>query len=57
MIDGQAQMERTMKILRAEGERFSLEEVDVYEQQRPPMIEMKVYRGRHSRLQHHEKTG
>jgi hypothetical protein len=55
MIDAQAQMERTMKILRAEDGRFSLEEVDVYEQQRPPMIDMRVYRGRHARLQHQEK--
>jgi hypothetical protein len=56
MIDLHAQMERTMKILRAEDEHFSLEEVDVYEQQRPPMIEMKVYRGRHARMQPHEKA-
>jgi nucleotide-binding universal stress UspA family protein len=57
MIDAHAQMERTMKILRAEEDHFSLEEVDVYEQQRPPMIEMRVYRGRHARMQQHEKPG
>jgi hypothetical protein len=34
-----------MKLLRVEEERFYLEEVDVHEQRRPPMIEVREYRG------------
>ena len=45
LIDSQAAIERTMKLLRVEEERFYLEEVDVREQKRPPMIEVKEYRG------------
>jgi len=45
LIDPQAAIERTMKLLRVEEERFYLEEVDVREQRRPPMIEVKEYRG------------
>jgi glucosyl-3-phosphoglycerate synthase len=39
--------ERTMKILRADGPQFHLEELDVHEQKRQPMIEVKQYLGRH----------
>ena len=45
LIDSEAAMERTMKLLCVEEERFHLEEVDVHEQKRPPMIEVKEYRG------------
>ncbi|HST22286.1 MAG TPA: glucosyl-3-phosphoglycerate synthase, partial [Blastocatellia bacterium] len=48
LIDREAPMERTMKLLRVEEQRFHLEEVDVHEQQRPPMIEVREYRGRHT---------
>jgi glucosyl-3-phosphoglycerate synthase len=48
LIDGEAPMERTMKLLRVEEQRFHLEEVDVHEQKRPPMIEVREYRGRHA---------
>jgi hypothetical protein len=50
IIDSTASMERTMKLLRLEEEQLHLEEVDVHEQRRPPMIEVKEYRGRHARL-------
>lgn len=40
-------MERTMKLLRVDEQRFHLEEVDVHEQQRPPMIDIREYRGSH----------
>lgn len=45
VVDAAAGMERTMKLLRVEEERFYLEEVDVREQRRPPMIEVREYRG------------
>ena len=45
MIDSEAAMERTMKLLRVDEQRFHLEEVDVREQMRPPMIDIKEYRG------------
>jgi glucosyl-3-phosphoglycerate synthase len=48
VIDSKAQIERTMKLLRFEEERFHLEELDAHEQKRPPMIEVREYRGRHS---------
>lgn len=48
LIDAEAPMERTMKLLRIEEQRFHLEEVDVHEQKRPPMIEVREYRGRHA---------
>ena len=47
VLDDQLPIERTMKILRSEDQQFHLEEVDVYEQMRPPMIEVKEYAGRH----------
>jgi len=47
MIDAQTPMEHTMKLLRSGEDKFHLEEVHVHEQQRPPMIEIKEYRGRH----------
>jgi hypothetical protein len=47
MIDSGAAMERTMKLLRVDEQRFHLEEVDVHEQQRPPMIDIREYRGSH----------
>jgi nucleotide-binding universal stress UspA family protein len=43
-------IERTMKILRVEEHELHLEEIDVHEQRRPPMVEVKEYRGRHSPL-------
>jgi glucosyl-3-phosphoglycerate synthase len=49
LVDSEAAMERTMKLLRAEEERFHLEEVDVHEKKRPPMIDIKEYRGGRSR--------
>ncbi len=45
IVDEAGGMERTMKLLRVEEERFYLEEVDVHEQRRPPMIEVREYRG------------
>lgn len=48
VISSEAQMERTLKLLRVEQQRFHLEEVDAHEQKRPPMIEVREYRGRHS---------
>ncbi|MEN3334244.1 MAG: glucosyl-3-phosphoglycerate synthase [Blastocatellia bacterium] len=50
VLDGQLPIERTMKILRSEDQQFHLEEVDIYEQMRPPMIEVKEYAGRHEPL-------
>jgi glucosyl-3-phosphoglycerate synthase len=50
VLDAQLHIERTMKILRSEEQQFHLEEVDVYEQMRPPMIEIKEYAGRHESL-------
>jgi hypothetical protein len=50
MIDSKVSIERTMKLLRAEEHQLHLEEVDVHEQRRPPMVEVKEYRGRHSPL-------
>ena len=47
IIDSTLQIERTMKMLRADGPQFHLEELDVHEQKRPPMIEVKPYLGRH----------
>ena len=47
-MDAGVPMERTMKLLRVEEQRFHLEEVDMHEQQRPPMVDIKEYRGRHS---------
>ena len=47
IIDSTLQIERTMKMLRADGPQFHLEEMDVHEQKRPPMIEVKPYLGRH----------
>jgi nucleotide-binding universal stress UspA family protein len=47
MLDAQVSIERTMKVLRQEDRRLHLEELDVHEQQRPPMSEVKEYRGRH----------
>jgi hypothetical protein len=36
-------MERTMKLLRVEGDHFYLEETDINEMKRPPMIEIPEY--------------
>ncbi|HKY06223.1 MAG TPA: glucosyl-3-phosphoglycerate synthase [Blastocatellia bacterium] len=47
LMDAEAQIERTMKLLRVEEDRFYLEEIDVHEQQRPPIIEVTEYRGRY----------
>ena len=47
ILDPKLQIERTMKILRADGPQFHLEELDVHEQKRPPMIEVRQYLGRH----------
>jgi glucosyl-3-phosphoglycerate synthase len=49
-IDPGVEIERTMKLIRHEGEDFHLQEIDVHEQKRPPMIEVKEYRGRHTPL-------
>lgn len=46
-LDSRLEIERTMKVLRSEEEHFYMEEVYVHDQQRPPMIEVKEYRGRH----------
>jgi glucosyl-3-phosphoglycerate synthase len=46
-LDSSAPIERTMRMLRVEDERVHLEEFDVHEQRRPPMIEVREYRGRH----------
>jgi nucleotide-binding universal stress UspA family protein len=48
LMDTEMPIERTMKLLRVEEQRFHLEEVDMHEQKRPPMIEVKEYRGRHT---------
>jgi glucosyl-3-phosphoglycerate synthase len=48
MLEAQVNIERTMKVLRQEDRHLHLEEVDVHEQQRTPMNEVKEYRGRHS---------
>lgn len=47
-LDSEVTIERTMKLLRIEERQLHLDEVDVHEQQRPPMIEIKEYRGRHA---------
>lgn len=47
MVDSDLAMERTIKLLRAHQGRFHLEEIDANEQQRPPMLVVKEYRGRH----------
>ena len=47
-LDSDLTMERTMKLLRLEERQLHLDELDVHEQQRPPMIEVKEYRGRHA---------
>ena len=46
--DSEIPIERTMKALRTEGGQLHLMEIDVHEQQRPPIIEISEYRGRHS---------
>ena len=47
VLDEQLAVERTMKILRQDEEQLHLEEFDVYEQRRPPMLEVREYAGRH----------
>jgi glucosyl-3-phosphoglycerate synthase len=42
-----AQLERTMRMLSVDDDRVHLEEFVVHEQRRPPMIEVREYRGRH----------
>jgi len=47
LVDSELVMERTIKLLRTDQDRLHLEEIDAKEQQRPPMIVVKEYRGRH----------
>jgi glucosyl-3-phosphoglycerate synthase len=47
LVDSELAMERTIKLLRADRDRLHLEEIDAKEQQRPPMLVVKEYRGRH----------
>ena len=48
-LDPQLELERTMKVLRSENGQVYMEEVYAHDHRRPPMIEVKEYRGRHGR--------
>jgi hypothetical protein len=46
LLNAQSAIERTMKLLRLNQSQFHMEEVDVHEQRRPPMVTVREYRGR-----------